>query len=115
MFFLVHFAKPFERYILQDTEISQNEFLQTFLTFIEHLQVVLINMIAILMIAAKLVSQISLKQRNFENKISSSFTCIRSITKILLRESNYISDVIMYPKFNIFSISLTEDITISIL
>ena len=35
--------------------------------------------------------------------------------KILLRDSNYIVDVFMWPKFGNFSISMREVITISIL
>ena len=81
------------------------------LTFFESLKVVLIKLVAIL--AAKMSAKLALlcvfKIDAFWNKGYVVTTSVRDvINKILLRDSNYIVDVIMWPNFGNSSISMTE-------
>ena len=67
--------------------------------------VVLINMIAILIMSAKLVSLGPLKIKVFWIKICDVIISVHNV-KILSRHSNYIIYVIMRPKFGNSSISI---------
>ena len=73
-------------------------------------------MATILMMSAKLATPGLLKIKIFQNKgydvIIPDFD---AINKILSRESNYIVDVVMWPKFGNSSISMREVIIMSIL
>ena len=71
-------------------------------TFYESLKIVLINMIKILMVSAKMAFLCFLKIRVFWNKI-------------LSHVSNYIINVVMWPKFGKSIISMREVIKTSIL
>ena len=71
-------------------------------TFYESLKIVLINMIKILMVSAKMAFLCFLKIRVFRNKIVSHV-------------SNYIINVVMWPKFGKSIISMREVIKTSIL
>ena len=87
-----------------------------FLTFIESLRIFLIKMVIILTMSAKMATQCLLKITVFWNKGYDIIIPADDITnKILLRDSNYIVDVSMWPKFGNSSISLREVITTSIL
>ena len=70
--------------------------LKTILTFFESLKVVLINMVAILMMSAKLATLRLRKIKVFQNKDCGVITCVHEITnKISSSDSNYIVDVVM--------------------
>ena len=69
------------------------------LTLFESLQVVLINLVAVLMISAKLATLGLLKKQVFRNKGSDTIVYIYDVNnKILLRDSNYIVDVVHVTK-----------------
>ena len=72
-------------------------FFYYFLTLIDSLEVVLINMIVILIIPAKLPTPGLLKIKVFRNN-NYDVT-----NKVLWRDSNYIIDMVMWPKFGISS------------
>ena len=87
-----------------------------FLTFIESLRIFLIKMVIILMMSAKMATPGLLKITVFWNKGYDVIISVDDVTnKILSRDSNYIVDVSMWPKFGNSSISLREVITTSIL
>ena len=72
-------------------------------------------MVAILM-SAKLATLGLLKIKIFWNKGYEVIISVHDITnKILLRGSNYLVDMVMWPKFGNFSISIREVIRTSIL
>ena len=82
----------------------------------ESIRVVLINMVAILMMSAKLATLGLLKIKVLWNKGYDVIISVDDITnKILSHDSNYIVDVFMWPKFGNCSISMREVITTSIL
>ena len=86
------------------------------LTFLESLKIVLINMVTILMMSAKMATPGLLKIKVFWNKGYDVIISVHDVTnKILSRDSNYIVDVIMWPKFGNSSISMREVIITSIL
>ena len=73
-------------------------------------------MVAGLMTLAKLATLGLLKINVFWNKGCNVIVFVHDVTnKILLRDSNYIVDVVKRPKFGNFSISMTEVIIASIL
>ena len=73
-------------------------------------------MVTILMIPAKMANQGVLKIKPFWNKGYDVIIPAHDVTnKILLRDSNYIGDVVMWPKFGNSSISMKDVIIISIL
>ena len=73
----------------------------------ESLKVILINMVAILMVSAKLASLGLLKIKVFWNRGYVVMISVHSVTnKILLRDSNYIVDEFMWPKFDNSCISM---------
>ena len=73
-------------------------------------------MVTILMISAKMVTLGLLKIKVFENKGYDVITSVHDFTnKILLRDSNYIVDAVMWPKFGNSSISMRQVIITSIL
>ena len=66
-------------------------------------------MATILMMSAKLASLGLLKIKTFQNKCYDVIIPDYDATnKILERDSNYIVDVVMWPKFDNFSISMRE-------
>ena len=80
-----------------------------FLTFLESLKIVLINMVTILMILAKMVTPALVKIQIFWNKGYDVIISVSDATsKILSRDSNYIIDVVMWPKFGYCSISMRK-------
>ena len=73
-------------------------------------------MVPILVMSAKLATLGFLKLKVFWNKGYDVIISIHGSTnKILLRDSNYILDVVMWPKFRNSSISMREVIITSIL
>ena len=73
-------------------------------------------MVAILMISAKLATLDLLKIKVFWNKDCDLIIFVHDVTnKILSRESNYIVDVVMWPKFGNSRISMKEVLITSIL
>ena len=73
-------------------------------------------MVTILMMSAKLATPGLLKIKIFQNKGYDVIIPNHDVTnKILLRDSNYIVDVVMWPKFGNSSISMREVVTTSIL
>ena len=73
-------------------------------------------MVTILMMSAETATLGLLKIKLFWNKIYDVIFDIHDITsKILSHNSNYIVDVVMWPKFGYSSISLREIIITSIL
>ena len=73
-------------------------------------------MVTILMIPAKMANPGLLKIKAFWNKGYDVIIPAHDITnKILLLDSNYIVDVVMWPKFGNSSISMKDVIIISIL
>ena len=73
-------------------------------------------MVAILVISAKLATPGFLKTKVFWNKGYDVIIFVYDLTnKILLPNSNYIVDLVMWPKFGNSSISIREVTIISIL
>ena len=73
-------------------------------------------MVEFLMMSAKLATLGLLKIKVFWNKGYDVITSVCDVTnKILSRDSNYILDVAMWPKFGNLSISMGEVIITSIL
>ena len=73
-------------------------------------------MATIFMMSAKMATLGLLKMKIFWNKVYDVITSVYDVTnKILSRNSNYIVDVVMWPKFGNSSISMTEVITTTIL
>ena len=73
-------------------------------------------MVKILMISAKIVTPDLLKTTVFWNKDYDAIIPVHDvINKVLSRDSNYIVDVVMWPKFGNSSISIREVIITSIL
>ena len=73
-------------------------------------------MVAILMMSAKMATLGLLKIKVFWNKGYDVIISVHDVTnKILSRDSNYIIDVVMWPKFGNSSISIREVIITSIL
>ena len=73
-------------------------------------------MVTILMISAKMATPGLLKIRVFWNVGYDIIISVHDVTsKILLRDSNYIVDVVMWPKFGNSSIYIREVIITSIL
>ena len=73
-------------------------------------------MVTILLMSAKMATLGLLKIRVFLNKGYDVIISVHDITnKFLLRDSNYIIDVVMWPKFGNCSISMRKVIIISIL
>ena len=79
-------------------------------------KVVLINMIAILMMSAKLVTLYLLQINIFWNKDYDDIISVHDVTKkFLSHDSNYIVDVVMWAKFGNSRISVREVFIILIL
>ena len=92
-------------------EISNNSF-----NFFESLKVFLINIATILMIPAKLVTLGLFKIKTFWNRGYDVIIFVQQVTnRILLHDSNYFVDVVIWPKFDKSSISIREVIITSIL
>ena len=73
-------------------------------------------MVKILMMSAKMATPAILKIKLFWNKDYYVIYSVYDVTnKILSHESNYIADVVMWPKFANSSICIKEVIIISIL
>ena len=84
--------------------------------FFESLETVLINIVTILMMSAKMATLGLHKRKVFWNKDYGVIVSVHDVTnKILSGDSNYIVDVVMWPKFGNCSISMREVIIISIL
>ena len=80
------------------------------------LEIFLINLVIILMMSAKMATPGLLKIKVFWNKGYDVIIYVHDVTnKILSRDSNYIVDVVMWPKFDNSSISIREVIITSIL
>ena len=85
------------------------------LTFLESLNIFLINLVKILM-SAKMANPGLLNITVFWNKSYDVIIHVNDVTgKILPRDSNYIVDVFTWPKFGNSSISMKQVITTSIL
>ena len=68
---------------------------------------VFINMVTILVMLAKMATPGFLKLKLFWNKGYDVIISVHDvINKILSRDSNYIGDVVMWPKFSNYSISM---------
>ena len=73
-------------------------------------------MVTILMMSAKMATPVLLKIKVFWNKGYDVTNSVNDVTsKVLSRDSNYIVDVVMWPKFGNTIISMTEVIITSIL
>ena len=82
---------------------------------LESLKIVLIKMVIILMMSAKITTPDLLKITAFWNNVYDVIISAHEIrNKILSRDSNYIVDVVMWPKFGNSSISMREVIITSI-
>ena len=79
-------------------------------------KIILINMATILIMSAKLASPALLKLKIFQNKADDVIILDYDVTnKIFLRDSNYIVDLGMLPKFGNYSISMRDVFITSIL
>ena len=79
------------------------------------LKIFLINLVITLMMSAKMATPGLLKITVFWNKGYDVIISVDDVTnKILSRDSNYIVDLFMWPKFGNSSISMREVITTSI-
>ena len=66
------------------------------LAFFESLKIALINMVIIFMMSAKMTTLGLLKRKIFWNEDYDAIIAVQDVTnKILLRNSNYIADVVM--------------------
>ena len=75
----------------------------------------LINMVTILMISAKMAIPVLLKIKVFWSKYCDIIISVNDVTnKILSRDSNYIVDAAIWPKFGNSSISMRKVIINSI-
>ena len=84
------------------------------LTFLESLKIVLIKKVTILMMSAKTATPDLLKITVLWNKGYDVIIYVHDIPiKILSHDSNYIVDVVMWPKFGNSNISIREVIIIS--
>ena len=84
------------------------------LTFLDSLKIILIKMVTILMISAKMATLGLFKIKLFWNKRYDVIFSVHDVTKnFFLRESNYIIDVVMRPKFGNSSIFMIEVIITS--
>ena len=73
-------------------------------------------MVKILMMSAEMATPDLLKIKVFRNKDYYVIISVHDVTKKMLSyDSNYIADVVMWPKFNNSSISMREVIMTSIL
>ena len=73
-------------------------------------------MVTILMMSARMATPGLLKIKVFWNKDYDVINCVHEVTnKFLSRDSSYIVDVVMWPKFGNTSISMREVIITSIL
>ena len=73
-------------------------------------------MVKILMMAAKMATPVLLNIKVFLNKgYYIIYTVYDATNKILLHDSNYVMDLVMWPKFGSSSICIREVIQISIL
>ena len=73
-------------------------------------------MVIILMMSAKMATLVFLKINIFWNKVYDVMVSVHDVTnKILSRNSNYIVDVVMWPKFGNFNITVREVSITSIL
>ena len=73
-------------------------------------------MVKILMISTKMATLGLLKLKIFWNKGYEVIICTHDVTnKILSFDSNYIADLVMWPKFDNSSVSMREGIITSIL
>ena len=86
------------------------------MTFFESLVIVLTKMVAILIMSAKITTPDLLKVRVFWNNGYDVIVSVNEvINKILSRNSNYIIDVVMWPKFGNCSVSMRKVIITSTL
>ena len=84
-------------------------YFQFFLTYLESLKISLINIIAILIMSAKIATIGFLKIKVSWNKKYKVIISVKGITnQILSRDSNCIVDVVTWPKFGNSSIYKTE-------
>ena len=84
-------------------------------TFFESLKILLIKIVMILKMSAKLAALGLLRIRLFRNEGYDVIIYDHDVnSKILSRESNYIVDMVMWPKFGSSSISMREVIITSI-
>ena len=73
-------------------------------------------MVIILMMSAKMATLVLLKTNIFWNKVYDVMVSVHDVAnKILSRNSNYIVDVVMWPKFGNFNITVREVSITSIL
>ena len=80
------------------------------------LKIVSVNMVTILMMSAKMATLGLLKIMVFQNKGYEVITSVHYVTnKVLSSDSNYLVDVVMWPKFGNSGISMREVIITSIL
>ena len=69
----------------------------------------MIDILKILMMSAKVAPTVLLKVKVFQNRCYDVIIFVHDVTnKILSRDSNYIIDVVMQPKFCNSSISMRE-------
>ena len=86
------------------------------LSFIESLKIVLINMVTVLRMSAEMATPGLPKIKVYWNKGYHVIISVYDVTnKILLRDSNHIVDVVMWPQFGNSTISMREVIVTSIL
>ena len=85
-------------------------------TFLESIKIVLIKKVAIMVMSAKMATPGLLKIKIFWKKGYDVIIYVHDVTnKILSCDSNYIVDVVMWPKFGNSSISMRKVIITSIL
>ena len=79
------------------------------------LKIVLVNMVAVLMMSAKLTNLGLLKIKVFSNKLYDLIVFVHDvINQILSFESNYLADVVIRAEFENSNMSMREVIIISI-
>ena len=79
------------------------------LTYLSLLNISLINIVAILVMSAKMATLGIFKIKLFWNKVYDVIIYVDDVTnQILSRDSNYIIDMIIWPKFGNSSIYITE-------
>ena len=111
-----HFFTGNQQILLYQERLQFDTWFLILLTFLEFLKIVLINMVTILIMSAIMATPSLLRIKVFWNKGYGVIMPVHNAAnQILWRDSYYIVDVVMWPKFGNSSSSMREVIITSIL
>ena len=95
--------------------LHHNTYFLIILTLFEPLKIFLINIVAVLMMSSLAIMRLPLIKVFWHRGYDFIISVRNGYNKILLRDSNYNVDMVMWPKFGNCSTSMTEVIITSIL